>query len=48
MSLVRVGMSDNKKVSEGWDAVFGKNKKKPAEKKPAAKAAAKAPKTKKK
>lgn len=42
MSLVRVGMSDNKKVSEGWDAVFGKNKKKPAPKaetKPEAKAA---------
>ena len=36
MSLVRVGMSDNKKVSEGWDAVFGKKKptpKKPVEKK---------------
>ena len=37
MSLVRVGMSDNKKVSEGWDVVFGKNKKKPVPKKPVAK-----------
>ena len=27
MSLVRVGMSDNKKVSEGWEGVFGSKKK---------------------
>lgn len=27
MSLVRVGMSDNKKVSEGWEAVFGSKRK---------------------
>jgi hypothetical protein len=27
MSLVRVGMSDNKKVSEGWEAVFGAKRK---------------------
>jgi hypothetical protein len=26
MSLVRVGMSDNKKVSAGWETVFGKKK----------------------
>lgn len=27
MSLVRVGMSDNKKVSAGWEAVFGAKRK---------------------
>ena len=37
MSLVRVGMSDNKKVSEGWDAVFGKKKTAATVKKPVAK-----------
>lgn len=39
MSLVRVGMSDNKKVSEGWDAVFGKKKPAVTPKKPTAKKA---------
>jgi hypothetical protein len=34
MSLVRVGMSDNRKVSDGWEVVFGKKK---AIAKPAAK-----------
>jgi hypothetical protein len=27
MSLVRVGMSDNKKVSAGWEAVFASKRK---------------------
>jgi CDGSH-type Zn-finger protein len=35
MSLVRVGMSENKKYGDGFDAIFGK--KKTAAKKPAAK-----------
>lgn len=45
MSLVRVGMSDNKKVSQGWEAVFG-NKKKPAAKPATSKKAAPAKKKK--
>lgn len=31
MSIIRVGLAETKKFSEGWDAIFGK-------KKPAAKA----------
>lgn len=41
MSIVRVGLSENQKFAEGYDAIFGK--KKPAAKKPAPKAAAKKP-----
>ena len=26
MSIVRMGLSENKKVGEGWEAVFGKKK----------------------
>jgi hypothetical protein len=39
MSIVRMGISENKKAAEGWEAVFGKKKpaakatKKPAPKK---------------
>jgi hypothetical protein len=36
MSMVRMGLAENKKVGEGWEAVFGK--KKPAKAKPAGKA----------
>jgi hypothetical protein len=43
MSIVRMGLAENKKVGEGWEAVFGK--KKPAAGKPAR---SKAPKGKKK
>ena len=32
MSIVRMGLAENKKVGEGWEAVFGK--KKPANDKP--------------
>ena len=41
MSIVRVGLSENKKFAEGYEAIFGKKKeaKEPAETaKPAAKA----------
>ena len=36
MSIVRVGLSENAKYADGYDAIFGK--KKAAAKKPAAKA----------
>jgi hypothetical protein len=26
MSIVRMGLAENKKVGEGWEAVFGKKK----------------------
>ena len=26
MSIVRMGLAENKKVAEGWEAVFGKKK----------------------
>ena len=41
MSIVRVGLSENAKYADGYDAIFGKKKKaapeKPAEAKPDAK-----------
>jgi hypothetical protein len=40
VSIVRVGLSENQKFADGYDAIFGK--KKPAAAKPAAKAAPKA------
>lgn len=39
MSIVRVGLSENKGFAEGYEAIFGK--KKPAAKKPTAKKVAK-------
>jgi hypothetical protein len=52
MSIVRVGMSEDDKFGDGYDAIFGTKKKekdvaKPAAKKPPAKAAAKKPAAKK-
>ena len=44
MSIVRMGMAENKKYSEGFDAIFAKKK----AAKPAAAAAAKKPAAKKK
>ena len=42
MSIVRVGMSEDSKFSDGWDAIFGGGTKKEAPaKKPQAKAAKK-------
>ena len=47
MSIVRVGMAEDGKFADGYDAIFNKGKKKaaaaPAGKKPAAKATAKKP-----
>ncbi len=48
MSIVRIGMSEDKKFGDGYDAIFGKKEatstgksvKKPAAKKPVAKKAA--------
>lgn len=46
MSIIRVGLAETKKFSEGWDAIFGKKKpatkaspkkKSPKKKKPAKK-----------
>ncbi len=54
MSIVRVGMSEDGKFAEGYEAIFGKAKpekkpaKAPAAKKPAKKPAAKKPAAKKK
>jgi hypothetical protein len=39
MSIVRMGLAENKKVGQGWEAVFGK--KKPSKAKPAATRASK-------
>jgi hypothetical protein len=53
VSIIRIGLGENKKYAAGWDAIFGGGKKqeekkeKPAKKKPA-KAAAKKPAAKKK
>jgi hypothetical protein len=46
VSIVRIGLAETKNFGEGWDAIFGKKKKKAspakkAAKKPAAKAPAK-------
>ena len=49
MSIVRIGMAEDKKFGDGYDAIFGKKgdgEKKPVAKKPA-KAAAKKPAAKK-
>ena len=46
MSIVRIGLSETKKFSEGYDAIFGKTKNAaaaPAKAKPKKKAAAKSP-----
>ncbi|HYV36254.1 MAG TPA: hypothetical protein VE988_11155 [Gemmataceae bacterium] len=37
MSLVRVGLGENKKFGDGYDAIFGKKKPKAAKKPTAAK-----------
>lgn len=52
MSIIRIGLGENKKYGDGWESIFGsgtpaKEEKKPAKKKPA-KAAAKRPAAKKK
>ena len=51
MSIIRIGLGENKKYGDGWDSIFGRGtpakKAKPAKKKPA-KAAAKKPAAKKK
>ncbi len=44
MSIVRIGMSESKTYGDGYEAIFGGKKKKPAEaKKPAPAAKKKAP-----
>ena len=48
MSIVRIGLAETKNFSEGWDAIFGTKKKKPAGKKAAPKAKASSAKGKKK
>ncbi len=45
MSIVRIGLAETKDFSDGYDAIFGK--KKPAAKKPMAKAKVKKPSAKK-
>jgi CDGSH-type Zn-finger protein len=47
MSIVRVGMSEDKKFGDGYDAIFGNKPKKAAAKKPAAKTVAAKPAAKK-
>lgn len=50
MSIVRIGMAEDKKFGDGYDSIFGKKDgpaKKPAAKKKPAKAAAKKPAAKK-
>ncbi len=50
MSIVRIGMSEDSKFADGYDAIFGKSSGATGKtaKKPAAKAAAKKPAAKKK
>ena len=48
MSIVRVGMSEDNKFGEGYDAIFGPKPKKPAAKAPAKKPASAAKKPAKK
>ncbi len=46
MSIIRVGLAETKNFAEGYEAIFGANKKKPSASKP--KASAKTPTAKKK